>query len=397
MVPLNLRVDPALTARPTLNVLIPGLAMRSMSGGPNTLFNLTYRMASCGVPVRYISTDIPMDGDPAPLRRHFASLTGLSPDCPNVELACGFDRSTSLPIGAHDVFFASAWWNVQMIKAALPLTKPKRFLYIVQDFEPGLYAWSSEHALALETYALDFYGIVCSELLAQYLQENRIGRFGDRNFGDRCTVFEPAIDRTKFYPEDRPQSSKRRLLFYARPASARRNLFELGLYALNAAVAAGIFPRGQWEFRFIGEQIPPIELPDGTSIMSAPWADYDGYACMLRESDVLLSLMLSPHTSYPPIEMAACGGIAVTNTYANKTQRALMRFSPNIIGVPAAPDSLVDGLREAVRRTELGGQDRSGVRVPASWHAAFHETVPWAVAKFWECLANADIGIASVA
>jgi hypothetical protein len=32
----------------------------------------------------------------------------------------------------------------------------------------------------------------------------------------------------------------------------------------------------------------------------------------MRESDLLLSLMLSPHPSYPPLEMAVSAGVAVT-------------------------------------------------------------------------------------
>jgi hypothetical protein len=39
-----------------LNVLVPGLAMSHMSGGPKTAINLAYRLASLGVRVRFIST-----------------------------------------------------------------------------------------------------------------------------------------------------------------------------------------------------------------------------------------------------------------------------------------------------------------------------------------------------
>ncbi|MEJ0070473.1 MAG: hypothetical protein WDO24_19130 [Pseudomonadota bacterium] len=54
---------------------------------------------------------------------------------------------------------------------------------------------------------------------------------------------------------------------------------------------------------------------------------------MLRRSDLLLSLMLSAHTSYPPLEFAACGGLAIHNTYATKTAARLTALSANIIAV----------------------------------------------------------------
>ena len=37
--PLNAVIDPALSSSPTLNVLLPGMSMKAMSGGPNTVIN----------------------------------------------------------------------------------------------------------------------------------------------------------------------------------------------------------------------------------------------------------------------------------------------------------------------------------------------------------------------
>ena len=153
--PLNLKVG---SAAPRLNVLVPGMAMRHMSGGPNTALNLTYRMAKAGVPLRYISTNSGLDRDSGPLWNHLQSLTGIRERLPNVEILSAHDRSHQTMVGSNDVFFGTAWWTVQMIKYALPLMHHKTFLYIIQDFEPGLYAWGSYYAQALETYGLDFQG-----------------------------------------------------------------------------------------------------------------------------------------------------------------------------------------------------------------------------------------------
>lgn len=385
VVPLNFALDPALAATPTLNVLLPGMAMRAMSGGPNTAINLVYRLAAHGIRLRFISTDIGMDKEHGPLRRHFASLTGLPDDLPNVEIVCGFDRSKPLMIGRNDVFFASAWWNVQMIKRGLTLTAPQRFIYIVQDFEPSLYAWSARHALALETYGLDFHAIICGRFLANYLFDSRIGRFGDAAFRNSCAIFEPAVDRTKFYPETTAPAKVKRLLFYARPTSAERNLFELGLHALRQATLSGVFSDEPWELLFIGEAIPPVDLGRGVTIRPAPWLDYDKYAALMRSADIVLSLMLSPHSSYPPIEAAAAGAIAVTNTFANKTQDALAKVSPNIIGVPATLEGIVAGLGSAVVQSRVQRPQRGLVNVPDRWEDSFSETIPQFLSMIENC------------
>src|SRR5882724_5055701 len=63
--PLNIQVKAELSTRPTLNVLVPGLGIKHMSGGPNTVVNLAYRLAALGVPIRLISTNVPIDANPS--------------------------------------------------------------------------------------------------------------------------------------------------------------------------------------------------------------------------------------------------------------------------------------------------------------------------------------------
>jgi len=390
VLPLNLATVDALAARPTLNVLLPGLALRAMTGGPNTALNISYRMAARhGVAVRYISTDAPMQDDRDGLWAHLQSVTGVRERLPLVQFACGFDRSVPLPIGRNDVFLGTAWWTVQMVKHALKLTAPRRFLYLIQEFEPGLYPWSSEYALALETYGLDFHALINQPLVAEHLRAERVGRFADPAFLlERCAVFEPAIERKRFHVEPPAAGRRRRLLFYARPVDARRNLFELALYALRVACEQGVFAGEPWELCFIGEQLPATELAPGVAVRSLAWLGFDEYARTLRQSDVLLSMMLSPHTSYPPLEIAACGGIAVTCEYSVKTAARLAGISPNIVGVPPTVEGIVDGLRRAVQALGAPGTRRPLVRVPESWDDALAEVVPRAVAMFHDCLAT---------
>jgi hypothetical protein len=213
--PVNFVVDAALAAEPKLNVLIPSIGLRHMSGGPNTALQFVARLAADGERVRLISTDQGIDegSDEDELWRHISRLTGVARRHRNLEIVDGSKVAQPVVIGENDVFFATAFWTAQAVKAALPLVRPQRFLYLVQDFEPGFFAASSQYALALETYSLDHFPIVNTQVLFDFLVANRIGRFADEQIllGD-AVVFQPSVDRFHFYVDVQPRD-KRRLLF----------------------------------------------------------------------------------------------------------------------------------------------------------------------------------------
>jgi hypothetical protein len=89
----------------------------------------------------------------------------------------------------------------------------------------------------------------------------------------------------------------------------------------------------------------------------------------MRSCDVLLSLMLSPHPSYPPLEGAASGAIVVTNEFANKTAQAVAALSKNIIAVRPSIESVAGGIREAIVRLDDHGARRKASRIamPGDW------------------------------
>ena len=376
--PLNLVVAPRLVNEPRLNVLVPGLAMRHLSGGPNTALEIAGRLALSGVRVRLISTEAAFDEDPAPFRAHMRGLLGT--DLPaDVQLVSANDRAVPLAIGARDLFMATAWWTAQQAKYAVRQTQHSRFVYLIQDYEPLFHPASTQQALAAETYSLDHLPVVNSQWLHEFLVRERIGRFADPAFVERSLVFQPAVDRTLFFPAfDRSTRARRRLLFYARPTNGLRNLFELGVAALEKAVADGTLDPERWEFVGMGESFPAVSLGRGATLVPAPWLDLAGYAQQMRESDILLSLMLSPHPSYPPLEMAACGGLAVTTAFANKTSEALAELSANIIGVPPTLEGISEGLEAAVARLDdvEGRRAAAAINLPASWRSSLAEVVP---------------------
>jgi len=371
--PLNLYVDPSLAAAPRLNVLAPGLGMRHMSGGPNTIIALATRLALAGIPIRFLSTEAAPDPDQTAFWDHAAGLAGTALPA-HLALVDASNRRRRTPIGEHDLFLATAWWTAQQAKYATRLTRTPRFVYLIQDYEPLLHAASTQQALASETYGLDHIPVVNSSLLLDYLVGQKVGRFKDPEFARAALMFEPALDRSLFHPDPRERSGeRRRLLFYARPQNGLRNLFELGVASLQKALADGVFDPLEWEFIGMGEQFRPVRLQRGAVLKPAPWLDLHGYARQMRGCDLLLSPMMSPHPSYPPLEMAASGGVVVTTSHANKDARRLAALSPNIIGSEPTIEAMASALGRAVERTADKAECRAGadIALPQNWDEAF--------------------------
>lgn len=367
--------DPRLDADPRLVVLMPHLRLPKMSGGPNTILQITARLLQFGVRLRYVGAFGPLEpGDPA-IREHIHRVTGVEADLGAVDLVDASAPGAVLRLGAGDVPFATWWPTAHVADAALAVVRAREFVYLVQDFEPGFYPWSTKFALAAATYSMPMRAIVNEPLLLAHLRAERIGRFAAGGVDPGVTTFMPAVDRTLFAAGPRGGGTPRRLVFYARPRNPR-NLFELGLRALRAAVADGVFDDGEWEFLAIGQDLVDLPLSDRHVLQALPWLSYEAYAAFLGEADVLLSLMLSPHTSYPPLEMAATGGHVVTNTFGVKTADALGAISTAIHAAPPEVGPLVAALRDAVG--SIGAPHVTGpLALPATWDEALRDVVPW--------------------
>jgi len=373
------RADPA--RMPTLNVLDSAWSVMGMTGGPNTVINLACRVARQGVPVRLVSTVAAATIDPKWLHQHAASLLGGG-EVPHIEVASAAQAGPPLQIGPGDVFLATHWTTAQQLKAVLPEMPCRQFFYMLQEFEPGFYAWSSNFALAVETYGLDYWPIINQATLADYLLAQPLGRLNDPVVRDRAIVFEAAVDATLFHPGPASAPSRpRRLLFYARPTNTR-NLFGLGLLALRQVAADPAF--AGWEFLSIGSRgsVPDLPLGNGQVLRRAPWMDYAGYGEVLRGADVLLCPMLSPHTSYPVLEMAACGGLSVTNTFATKTREALAAISENIVAVEPTVEAMVQGLIRSASRVNGGHCGSAASNLPRDWGAALDPVASRVAAVF---------------
>jgi hypothetical protein len=368
----SVAADSSRDAVRSLVILLPHLDLRRMTGGPNTALNLGVRLAARGTPVRFVATNGPVDDDVAALRSHVIGLASLTETGMDMTFESVASPIAPLQLGRHEVLMATWWATAYLAHAALAATACREILYLVQDFEPAFYPWSSNYALALATYDFPIRAIFNESFLRDHFTTNGVGRFASGRMDDLSIAFEPAVDRSLFRP--RPRTGPQRLLFYARPRNPR-NAFELGLRALRDAVGRGAF-QGPWEFRSIGDQVPELKLGGGRTLEPVPWQALPDYAALLGSSDILLSLMLSPHTSYPPLEMAATGGIVVTNVFSVKTAAALAAISSRIVAVEPEVTALSAALAEAaaIPRQDIVATD---LGLPSSWDATFEPIVDW--------------------
>ena len=153
-------------------------------------------------------------------------------------------------------------------------------------------------------------------------------------------------------------------------------MFELGVLSLSRAVENGSLDR-TWELSGIGtvEAQQRLELGGGAVLDLVPRRDQGAYADVLRNHDVGLALMYTPHPSLVPMEMASAGMLTVTNSYENKTAEAMHAISSNLITAQPSIDGIAAGIGEAA--AGVADYDRrvqgSAVRWSRSWSTTFDD------------------------
>lgn len=356
-----------------VNLLIPAIDLEHFFGGYIAKFNLARRMAERGARVRIVTVD-PQGPMPSSWRRQVEAYGGLAGVFDHVEVAFGRE---GLEVSRSDRFVATTWWSAHIAAEAARSLGGEGFGYLIQEYEPFTFPMGSYAALAAESYRLPHVALFSTELLRDYFRRHGLGVFAaGQAAGDRASAaFENAITVV-----DPPTAAElaarrtRRLLFYARPEPhAARNMFELGVLALSRAIATGAFDG--WELHGIGtlESARSVELGAGAVLELLPRSGQLSYAQVLRDHDVGLALMYTPHPSLVPIEMASAGMLTVTNTFENKTPEALAAISANLLaaepGIGAIAQRLVDASgRVADAEGRAGGGE---VRWSRDWDRSF--------------------------
>lgn len=317
-----------------INILLPSINREHLFGGISTaliLFDEIIKKMNKDTRFRIIITD---DMPNKEAVDNFNSYRLLSCDddiSERFQLLPFCDRyQKTIPVTKNDKFIATAWWtahNAQDIitqQSKLYDQDFHKMIYLIQDFEPCFYNWSDRYVLANVTYNSNIPTIAVfnSSFLKKF--------FNDRGYQfEREYFFEPRMnEKLKRHFDLEKMKKKKQILIYGRP-SVPRNGFILIIEALK------IFTKKQhdiheWKFISVGEQHPDVEIGAGVILKSVGKLSLDDYAGILKESAIGISLMISPHPSYPPLEMAHFGILTITNSFANKD---LSKWHENITSV----------------------------------------------------------------
>ncbi|HEX5012663.1 MAG TPA: hypothetical protein VFV72_00795 [Candidatus Limnocylindrales bacterium] len=348
---------------PRLNLLIPTLSPGRVFGGAQTALDLFDALSQHYARLRIVAFQ------PIP-ESALDSLEGFMQASPGDErvpdrvvVAAPRGSQHELAVGPDDVFLATFWTTAELAgrlvawqSTTYERPAPRPFAYLVQDFEPGFYPWSAQSELARSTYAgaVPTIGVVNSGLLAAHLAEEGV------TFAEQFT-FEPRMDRRlRRVLGVAPHERARRLVAYGRPETPR-NAFPLVVEGLGAWVR--VHGGSGWEVVSVGRHHPPVELGRGLRMRALGKLDIEAYASLLTESAVGLSLMVSPHPSYPPLDMAHLGMRVVTNTFGPKD---LSAWHENIRSVDAlTASSIAEALAAQVAVFEAdphGGEKAHALR-----------------------------------
>jgi hypothetical protein len=357
--------------RPRLTLVIPSIAPEKTFGGVLTGIDIFLEIGKrTGADLRILLDEV----GPIPAGNCIASRANkLGVPFHNIEIVPRLVDTPRIAVRSSDVFLSYNWWttlNVQgLIKQQAQYfgKSPNPLLYLIQEYEPFFYAFSSTHMSARQAFdpPLPCWGIFNSNELFAYFSAQ--GHKLERYF-----VFEPQLNGSlEQFLERSPRPKQRRILVYGRPTVARNcyPAVEKGLRAW--AVRYPEF--STWEVLSAGLSHSPLALAPGRVMKSAGKLTLEDYGELLLTTAAGLSLMSSPHPSYPPLEMSHFGLWTVTNNYTDKD---MSQSHENIISIQnIAPDTIADALAKACSNYE--SDPESGWR-GKSLRPSFLETRPFA-------------------
>lgn len=360
--------DPA--PKPRFTLLIPSIAPEKTFGGMVTGIDIFLELGKrTGAELRIVLDEI----GPIPAGNCIAARARmLGVDEGQVEIVPRLVEVPRIAVRARETFMTYNWWTTlnaedlvrqQSRHFGYP-AKPR--IYLIQEYEPFFHPFSSTHMMARKAFSptLPCWGIFNSGELFSYFSAQ--GHKMDRSF-----VFEPQLNSSlRKFLERAPKKKQPRLLVYGRPAVVR-NCYPAVEKGIRAWAAR--YPEfSHWEVVSAGMAHPPVVIAPGRMMKSAGKLSLEEYGEMLLTSSAGLSLMSSPHPSYPPLEMAHFGLWTVTNDYTNKH---MAQSHTNIIATSdIAPDSVAEALAQACRNFET---DPDGGWRGQSLRPSFLESKPF--------------------
>lgn len=321
--------------RKRINLLLPSINSEHVFGGISTALKFFEQLADeLGYDRRIILVDaVPNEEAVEQYQKKYKFVNWKDSSLEERQIVpYAYRQGCTLPVSENDYFMFTGWWTAHCAQEAYEFFEekegihPNLFLNFIQDYEPGFYAWSTRFLLADATYKNEYPQIAVfnTKLLQEYFHHN--GYHFAQEF-----AFDPVLNNQLKDHLDKLENSiakKKQILIYGRP-STERNAFSLIVAALRKWVELQQDAE-EWTVLSAGEEHGKVNLGKGMFLQSVGKLTLQEYAKVLEESYAGISLMASPHPSYPPLEMSVFGVKVITNTFANKD---LGQFNDNIVSM----------------------------------------------------------------
>lgn len=349
--PRPIATFPSRNPRPRLTLIVPSVNPQQTFGGIATALKLLSEWGDAlgdDYDRRIVVTDADIESDGYAALADFtpAPFTASADEGRRLLVDARERAGGRLDLRAREVIIATAWWtaeNARQIERerARYHGGSRPFVYLIQDDEPFFYGWGAKWARAAVTYGGDdTIAIINSEELYAAM-------IAKHSFRDALCL--PYVINTTIAARLAGKPRERLILVYGRPVVAR-NGFELVCDALVRWQQRDPIRASRWHVKFLGDLFEaPLAYPIQNASVDGK-VSLETYADFLNRASIGVSLMISPHPSYPPLEMAEAGMWTITNAYPGKDLR--LRF-PGIVSLDsAAPDAVADAIEEAVAAME---------------------------------------------
>ena len=329
-----------------INLLIPSINETDIAGGISTAIHIFKTIVNKGnFAARVIVTNrTPDEKAISDWGQEYKFVAAFeSSDCNKQILTFSSGMEGTIPVSKNDYFMATVWWTAYAIQKACDSWNKSEnicnpIIYLIQDYEPGFYAWSAKYLLADATYKTKQKQIAIfnSKLLYDFFKKGNYVFYKEY-------YFDPILNESlkKVLKNETGSIKKERtILVYGRP-NTPRNSWPLLLDGLKMWSSCYAHAKA-WRIVSAGQEAETIELNNDVIVENVGKLSLSDYAAMLKTAYVGISLMVSPHPSYPPLEMAAFGVKVITNRFSNKN---LETFSKNIISLESiTPENICDAL-----------------------------------------------------
>ena len=331
---------------PRFNLVLDHLKEEGFFGGVSTALILAALFANKqNIPLRVISRV--KESQPDQLFK-FLQLQNITLP-KKIEFFSDYDRAISgnrarLETSDQDIYMATSWWTAEAIQGVN--FRPSYF-HLVQDTPLDS---NYRHSLAL------------NDPKAKYISNQKLqgSAFYKAAFPEKTHAHLPSAFLGK---------SKYKLFFYSRPSKPQTQ-FLAGLKLIEEALTRGILATEEWEICFAGEKTPALLFSVGLTPKVLGKLTWEDYLAFIKTVDLGICLNDSNHPNYPALDVAACGGVVLTNNMNHCKQ------SENIIYTPL--EKLLEGLNEAVSlvkdpETRLKNYRKN--QIERSWEETLKETL----------------------